>query len=902
MGQNKIHYKMYKDGKKWVFTGLAVTTISIGLTSMDINVYADQDITTVGTKQFGNIDGKSLTSEAATTEEVVPESEAAATEEAVPESEAATTEEVVSESEAATTEEVVPESEAAATEETVSESETAATEEAVPESEAATTEEVVPESEVAATEEPAEKSAAAVTGLATPEAGLVTQNHDRDSIVQLSYKDAINQLADINQDYTKITKDNFLDFFVLNKDASYDKKNGIVTLTKNRQDQVGNFTLKNKINLDYDFTLSGSVNLGANASGADGIGIAFHDGKTSDVGISGGNLGIAGLENAFGFKLDSWYNSATRPNSNATTESNKFGWDKDPVRGPFGSFVTTTYKKPQGGRDNVWWAETEQQKGKNGYQILDRNIYDGDFHDFLIDYNGNSHRMTITLKQRNNFLVWEQEVDVNNFNNKLAAFMMSGSTGGATNLQQFRIDEFNYVAGQTAYVHYFDKTTGEELSVDEVTGQSGSTIEYTTSNEIDNYENKGYILDSDEFTPGSVFDNDISVDQNYAVYFVHGVTPVNPDNPQEPGTPINPENPDGPKWPDGSDQTSLTADGLTYDSQNNEQTIIYTANEEKAQVSYIDDTTGDVISADQLSGAYGTTDDYRTVDKITGYENQGYELVSDNYPTDGVVYDQAGGVKQYEVHFVHGVVPVNPEEPQEPGTPINPEDPDGPKWPDGTDKTSLTADVTQTIHYQYADGTMAAADKTDAVHFTHQIQVDKVTGEIVQDDGWQAVDGKDNFDSKESPVIAGYTSSQANSAVVDGLTYDSQDNEQTIIYTMNQEPGISIKPDKPNNPKDVIKPNSESNSSETLNEPNVLDETTSVFGQATSQTIFDQSLQEKSQTTIAGENKRTDKPDLPQTGVHDSQYNTKKIGVSILSILAILLSLVGLGSKKNFDD
>ncbi|MFC6178836.1 KxYKxGKxW signal peptide domain-containing protein [Weissella sagaensis] len=974
MGQNKIHYKMYKDGKKWVFTGLAVTTISIGLTSMDINVYADQDITTVGTKQFGNIDGKSLTSEAATTEEVVPESEAAATEEAVPESEAATTEEVV---EAATTEEVVSESEAATTEEVVSESEAATTEEVVSESEAATTEEVVPESEVAATEEPAEKSAAAVTGLATPEAGLVKQNHDRDSIVRLSYKDAINQLADINQDYTKITKDNFLDFFVLNKDASYDKKNGIVTLTKNRQDQVGNFTLKNKINLDYDFTLSGSVNLGANASGADGIGIAFHDGKTSDVGISGGNLGIAGLENAFGFKLDSWYNSATRPNSNATTESNKFGWDKDPVRGPFGSFVTTTYKKPQGGRDNVWWAETEQQKGKNGYQILDRNIYDGDFHYFLIDYNGNSHRMTITLKQRNNFLVWEQEVDVNNFNNKLAAFMMSGSTGGATNLQQFRIDEFNYVAGQTAYVHYFDKTTGEELSVDEVTGQSGSTIEYTTSNEIDNYENKGYILDSDEFTPGSVFDNDISVDQNYAVYFVHGVTPVNPDNPQEPGTPINPENPDGPKWPDGSDQTSLTADvnqtihyqyadgtmaaadktdavhfthqiqvdkvtgeivqddgwqavdgkdnfdskespviagytpsqanseavdGLTYDSQDNEQTIIYMANEEKAQVSYIDDTTGDVISADQLSGAYGTTDDYRTVDKITGYENQGYELVSDNYPTDGVVYDQAGGVKQYEVHFVHGVTPVNPDNPQEPGTPINPEDPDGPKWPDGTDKTSLTADVHQTIHYQYADGTMAAADKTDAVHFTHQIQVDKVTGEIVQDDGWQAVDGKDNFDSKESPVIAGYTSSQANSAVVDGLTYDSQDNEQTIIYTMNQEPGISIKPDKPNNPKDVIKPNSESNSSETLNEPNVLDETTSVFGQATSQTIFDQSLQEKSQTTIAGENKRTDKPDLPQTGVHDSQYNTKKIGVSILSILAILLSLVGLGSKKNFDD
>ena len=194
MGQNKIHYKMYKDGKKWVFTGLAATAISIGLTSMDASVYADQNIA-IGVKSHVNTDDKGFVLEEAT-----PESEAAVSEEVAPESEAAASEEVAPESEAAVSEEVAPESEAAVSEE------------ATPESEAAVSEEATPESETAVSEE------------ATPESEVATSNCDTNGVVQLSYKDAINQLAEVNQDYTKVTKDNFLDFFILNKDASYDKK------------------------------------------------------------------------------------------------------------------------------------------------------------------------------------------------------------------------------------------------------------------------------------------------------------------------------------------------------------------------------------------------------------------------------------------------------------------------------------------------------------------------------------------------------------------------------------------------------------------------------------------------------------------------------------------------------
>ncbi|SCB76458.1 hypothetical protein GA0061074_101266, partial [Weissella bombi] len=580
--------------------------------------------------------------------------------------------------------------------------------------------------------------------------GVKESDVRNNSEIKLSYRDITKKLATADQKYTNVTKDNFLDFFVLNRDASYDKDSGIVTLTQNKPNQVGNFTLKNKINVDYDFTLSGSINLGTNSHGADGIGIAFHNGKTSDVGVSGGNLGIAGLKNAVGFKLDPWYNKRAAPNPNAATESNRFGWAQDPINAPFGDFVTTSYKTPQGGNHNVWWAETEQHEGQDGYQVLDRSIYDGRFHDFSIYYTGSSHIMTIKLNQNGNDLIWEKKINVNDLNNQLAAFMMSGSTGAVTNLQQFKIKEFNYIAGQTAHVYYIDKTTGSELSADEVTGQSGSPIEYSTAKQIANYENKGYVLNSDEFIPGSMFDNDISVDQNYNVYFVHGVTPVNPDQPQEPGTPINPNDPDGPKWPTGTDAASLQAEvdqtihyqyadgttaaanktdsvhfihqievdkvtgaivkddgwqavnsddtfdskespvitgytpnqaqsevvsGLVHDSPNNEQTIIYTANPEKAQVTYFDDTTGQILSETDLTGQYGGTDNYRTSGQINAYEKQGYQLISDDYPTNGVVYDQDGVVKQYNVHFVHGVTPVNPDQPQEPGTPINPNRP-----------------------------------------------------------------------------------------------------------------------------------------------------------------------------------------------------------------------------------
>ncbi|MFV8083254.1 mucin-binding protein, partial [Enterobacter cloacae complex sp.6701430] len=132
-----------------------------------------------------------------------------------------------------------------------------------------------------------------------------------------------------------------------------------------------------------------------------------------------------------------------------------------------------------------------------------------------------------------------------------------------------------------------------------------------------------------------------------------------------------------------------------------------------------------------------------TAETIKNYENKGYELVSDDFPSDGVTFTE--DEQHYVVHLKHKI-----------------------------DKDSLSKTVRETIHYVYEDGSKAAEDVFDSAHFAHEIIIDRVTGEIVKDNGWTNVD-KDYFSQKDSPVIDGYTASKKLVNKIEGLTQDSKD-------------------------------------------------------------------------------------------------------------------------------
>ena len=421
-----------------------------------------------------------------------------------------------------------------------------------------------------------------------------------------------------------------------------------------------------------------------------------------------------------------------------------------------------------------------------------------------------------------------------------------------------------------------------------MTGDYSSTDPYRTGDTIADYEKQGYQLVSDNYPKDGVVYNQDGTVQSFAVHLTHGTTPVGPDNPQTPGTPINPDNPNGPKWPEGTDKSSVTQTVTRTVNYLDKQTDKVVAKQVTEQVTYnrtaiVDKVTGQITG---YSTTGGDTVDQTDGDKAwtaVGNKTDWDSVTSPDLSSKGYLAPDLATVAQQtvnpgdqddpvNVYYDHAVVPVNPTNPQTPGTPINPDDPDSPKWPAGTDKDSLTTDINQTIHYQYGDGSQAAHDKTDSTTFEHQLEIDKVTGEVVKDDGWTAKNGKTSFDSKTSPVIPGYTASKPASDPVDGLTQDSKGDVQTILYTKNPVSGGNVtakyvdengNPFQPSNPTNNGVINTSTNTGSKVN------------------------------------NGAVNSPKLPQTGENNSQNQTMSFIGILLATFASLLGFLGIKKRRN---
>lgn len=255
--------------------------------------------------------------------------------------------------------------------------------------------------------------------------------------------------ATTESNITSVTKDNFEDHFVLNGSAKnqYNKNSGTVTLTPDEIDQSGNFALNEKIDLSKSFTLKGKINLGTKSKsqgGADGIGFAFHNGDPSTIGMSGGALGIGNLVDAFGFKLDTFFNG-----EGANGTKGEY-FMRDPYKKDntsYGAFIYTDPNVVPKYGENV--NKDEIGKTKH-YAYTDEasvkeisNPYNNTFRDILFEYNGDTKMMKITYEGK----VWEADITKwKNADVDAYSFIVTGSTGGSSNLQQFKIEDFSYTA------------------------------------------------------------------------------------------------------------------------------------------------------------------------------------------------------------------------------------------------------------------------------------------------------------------------------------------------------------------------------------------------------------------------------------------------------------------------
>ncbi len=366
----------------------------------------------------------------------------------------------------------------------------------------------------------------------------------------------------------------------------------------------------------------------------------------------------------------------------------------------------------------------------------------------------------------------------------------------------------------TIDVTYIDETTGQVMTKKDLSGGTDDPSNYTTADDIKSYTDKGYELVSSDYPDGGTIFTDEA--QHYTVKLKHGIInetdkkAVNQvihyvykdtgDKAAEDHTAtlgfsrtistdkVTKEKTYSDWAADNADSFSevvspvlkgYTADqlkvsemtGITSDTADISVTVSYTRNQGTIDVTYIDETTGKVLSTKDLSGGTGDSSNYTTVDTIKSYTDKGYELVSSDYPEDGTKF--ADDPQHYVVRLKHGTV-VETE----------------------------NKSVNEVIHYVYDNGDKAADNYKATIVFSRTITTDKVTGEKTNSD-WTADNGG-RFAAVLSPIIKDYIASQLKIDEMTGITVDTADIEKTVVY--HKVPaGIIVPPvlpEKPSKPSD----------------------------------------------------------------------------------------------------
>ena len=207
--------------------------------------------------------------------------------------------------------------------------------------------------------------------------------------------------------------------------------------------------------------------------------------------------------------------------------------------------------------------------------------------------------------------------------------------------------------------------------------------------------------------------------------------------------------------------------GVNENSEDNVQTITYTANPEHAVVNYVDSATGKVVTSQTVDGTFGGSVTYDPTNTENQLKSKGYVIGSNNLPAGNkITFSQDGQVPTYTVNVSEGTTTYTPS-----------------NNPEGLD---LTKTVTRTINYVNSDGKRLAPSVTQTVTFQRNATKNDVTGEITYTNWTPA---SQEFPAVTSPKITGYTSNVTASTAL-GVNENSTNSTQTITYTANSEHAV----------------------------------------------------------------------------------------------------------------
>ena len=319
----------------------------------------------------------------------------------------------------------------------------------------------------------------------------------------------------------------------------------------------------------------------------------------------------------------------------------------------------------------------------------------------------------------------------------------------------------------TETVHYVNEATGKPIAPD-----GTQTLTFTGSGTIDKVTGKLLKTNSDGTPDTKVADEiDISTAKDSDFTWTAPQTLKKVTSPTVDGYTVDAAKTTPSDLADGNDIKAI--DNVAYNHGNVEATVYYNVNQEKLTYTVVDDTfSGGKILVDHQDLASGKTNTalpLGVVGQYAGIRNdwlaKGYKL--DPAKANGLGYDIlpdsfGTGTQNVTIYLIHGQ-----------------------KMAPAKD----TADVTETIHYVYANGDKqnqpAAKDYQKTYHFTATQLVDAVTGDpILKDNQPQLTWSPDQHtDAVQSPAAydRDYTPEQT---VVLGqlISHDSKPIEITVPY------------------------------------------------------------------------------------------------------------------------
>ncbi len=380
------------------------------------------------------------------------------------------------------------------------------------------------------------------------------------------------------------------------------------------------------------------------------------------------------------------------------------------------------------------------------------------------------------------------------------------------------------VNDQTAVVNYVDQdnNNAQIATSGNLTGKPGSVINYSTADQIKQLEDQGYVLVSDGFPAGAVFDNGDNTTQTYTVVLKHGTTTFKPDKPGTPGEPVNPNYPDGPKVTNEDvDYLKNVKFTVHYVGAGNDNPADNVQNAQWTRSITVDNVTGKIISSTEWVSNKESYDGVKTP-VINGYH-------ADRAQVDGpsvTMEDQEATV----TYVPNGkIIPVDPN-----GNPIP--DVPTPQYPtDPTDPTKVTPDepvptipgykpevptVTPTdpgvdTPVKYTPDTVNPKPAADQIAIVNYVDQDNNNAQIATSGDLTGKAGdKINYstaDQIKQLEAQGYV------LVTDGFpagaTFDDNADQNQVFTVVLQhghapvgpnnphEPGTPVNPDEPNGPK-----------------------------------------------------------------------------------------------------